>query len=209
MADGLQLFASNYPTLFAWLRTLGWAAGTAVAAAIVYYLIWSLVARLTRARAIVASVLRFVRRAGCVVVVLLAVQIAWEAAPADLPRIAFGEHATTLALTIALAWLGVRAVAGLAEGIIVTHPLTVADNLQARRLQTQTRVLARTVMGAILFVGVALALMSFPGVRSIGTRHQPARLGGRGRPGGRTRRAACARQPDRRCAARAGATDTP
>jgi len=168
MPDNLQAFAESYPTLIAWLETLGSAVVAGLVTAVAYRVAWSIVSRLTRHREVAATVIRFVRGAGCAVVVLVVLQIVWEAAPDDLPRLAVVEHATTLALTIALAWFGVRSVGGLAEGIVVTHPLSVADNLQARRLQTQTRVLARTVMGVILFVGIALALMSFPAVRNIG-----------------------------------------
>ncbi len=169
MSENLRAFAADYPTLLAWLETLGSALAAGLVAVIAYRLAWSVVARLTRHRTFAATVLRFVRAPGCAVVVLLVLQFVWEAAPDGLPRLAVVEHATTLALTIALAWLGMRSVRGLAEAIILTHPLTSTENLQARRLQTQTQVLARIVMGVILFIGIALALMSFPAVRNIGT----------------------------------------
>src|SRR6202035_2367418 len=43
-----------------------------------------------------------------------------------------------------------------------------ADNLHARRIHTQTRVLARAVEAIIVIVGVASMLMIFPSVRQIG-----------------------------------------
>jgi len=103
------------------------------------------------------------------VVILLVLQMVWEAAPDDLPRLSTVERFTTLALTVSLVWLGMRCVAGLSEAIIAAHPMSASDNLAARRIHTQTRVMARILMGAILFVGAALALMSFPAVRNIGT----------------------------------------
>src|SRR5690606_33878852 len=55
------------------------------------------------------------------------------------------------------------------EASILRHnPMEVADNLHARRIQTQTRVLSRVVQGGIILLGAALALMTFPAVRQVG-----------------------------------------
>jgi hypothetical protein len=45
----------------------------------------------------------------------------------------------------------------------------VADNLEARRVLTQTRVLARIAIGIALFAGLAFILMTFPRARQFGT----------------------------------------
>jgi small-conductance mechanosensitive channel len=169
MFERFQAFAADDPTLTAWLATIGSALVVVLVVVVAFRLAWTVASRLTQSRVFLASVLRFARVPARLVVVALALQFVWDAAPEGLPRLAAVEHTTALALTIALAWLGMRCVGGLAEAIIATHPMTTADNLHARRVQTQTRALARTVMGLILFVGVALALMSFPAVRSIGT----------------------------------------
>jgi small-conductance mechanosensitive channel len=47
-------------------------------------------------------------------------------------------------------------------------PIDAADNLHARRIRTQTRVLARTLATLIGVIGFALALLTFPEVRSVG-----------------------------------------
>ena len=73
-----------------------------------------------------------------------------------------------LLLIASLTWFAMRAVGALAQAIVQTHPTNVSDNLEARRVQTQTRVLARTVMLVVLVIGVGAALMTFPGVRQIG-----------------------------------------
>lgn len=165
----LQALAAAHPVALAWLETVGWALAAAIVALILYRVASLVVSRVARRRVFASTVLRFTRPPARAVAVLLALQFAWDAAPSDLPRLAAVEHFTALALTIALAWFGTRFVGGFAEAIIATHPVTAADNLEARRVQTQTRVVARTIMGLILFVGVALALMSFPAVRAIGT----------------------------------------
>jgi small-conductance mechanosensitive channel len=167
--QALQAFATAHPVVIAWLETIGWALLVAIIVLIAYRVAWMVASRLVRHRVFATTVLRFTRAAGRTVAILVVLQFVWDAAPRDLPRIVAVEHLTALALTIALAWLGMRCVGGVAEAILATHPLTATDNLAARRVQTQTRVVARTIMGAILFVGVALALMSFPAVRAIGT----------------------------------------
>ncbi len=74
-----------------------------------------------------------------------------------------------IGLTGCFIWLLVRAVAAGEQAILRDHPMEVADNLEARRIQTQTRVLSRVLMGAIILIGVSLILLTFPMVRQIGT----------------------------------------
>ncbi|MGH8152791.1 MAG: mechanosensitive ion channel family protein, partial [Rhodanobacteraceae bacterium] len=78
------------------------------------------------------------------------------------------RHGITVALLAALTWLAIRAVSGIEQAIDERHPSNVADNLQARRVQTQTRVLARSIMILIGVLGLATILMTFPNVRAFG-----------------------------------------
>jgi small-conductance mechanosensitive channel len=169
MFENPQAFATDHPTLIAWLATVVAAIAASLIAALAFRLAWTVASRLTRHQIFAANVLRSTRSAVRTVVILLVLQMVWEAAPDDLPRLSTVERFTTLALTVSLVWLGMRCVAGLSEAIIAAHPMSASDNLAARRIHTQTRVMARILMGAILFVGAALALMSFPAVRNIGT----------------------------------------
>jgi small-conductance mechanosensitive channel len=95
-------------------------------------------------------------------------QAVWQGAPDDFPLIAGIRHGNALLLLLALTWLGLRAIRGLAQGVIERHPVDVEDNLQARRIHTQTRMLARTAMFVVLLAGLALMLMTFPGARQFG-----------------------------------------
>jgi small-conductance mechanosensitive channel len=165
----LQTFAADYPALAAWLVTIGSALVATLVALIASRLALTVVARLAQGRVFATTVLQHAQASARVVVALLALQLVWNAAPEDLPRLATIERFTAVALTVAIAWLGMRCVGGLGEAIILNNPVTMANNLDARRVQTQTRVFARTVMGLILFIGVSVALMSFPAIRSIGT----------------------------------------
>ncbi len=169
MFDDLQGFGSHSPTLIAWLATIGFALVAVLALLIGHRLAWAAASRLTHSRVFASTLLRFARKPASLVLVLVALQLVWDAAPDDLPRLITVQHFTTLALTGALVWLGMRCVAGLANAVVQLHPLEGEDNLHARQIQTQTRVLARMLMGLILFVGIGLALMTFPAVRTLGT----------------------------------------
>jgi len=108
-------------------------------------------------------------RAGGMVVYLLVAQVILRNASDTLPAIPVIRHLTTLMLITALTWLGVRCVRAIALTIIDLHPADAPDNLQARRVQTQTKVLARTAMVIIILVGAGTALMTLPSLREIGT----------------------------------------
>ena len=78
------------------------------------------------------------------------------------------RHAVAISLIAAVTWLAARAILALEEAILNGHPTDVEDNLQARRIHTQTRVLARILIFAVGLVGFSLILMTFPSVRQLG-----------------------------------------
>lgn len=82
------------------------------------------------------------------------IQIALQGMPQDGPGLAFVEHLNGAVLIIMPTW-AVAAIQGMANGVILLHPAAVSDNLSARRIQTQTRVLARIAGGAALVAGLA------------------------------------------------------
>ncbi|SNS15256.1 Small-conductance mechanosensitive channel [Noviherbaspirillum humi] len=108
-------------------------------------------------------------RAGALVLLFLLMQIILRNSSDDLPGISVFRHLSALALIMSLTWLGVRCVRAVADAIIELNPATSADNLQARRIQTQTKVLARSLMVLIILLGSGTALMTLPLLRQIGT----------------------------------------
>ena len=108
-------------------------------------------------------------RAGAVVAFLFVAQVILRNAPASLPGLELMRHANTLLLISALTWLGVRCVRAVAMTIIEMNPADAPDNLQARRVQTQTRVLSRSVIVLLVLIGGGSALMTLPGLRQVGT----------------------------------------
>src|SRR3984893_16997625 len=101
--------------------------------------------------------------------VIIALQFVWEDAPDELPLIGAARHGTALSLITVLTWLGLRVISAFVAILTLLNPSDGADNLRARRVQTQVSVLGRTLMVFIFVIGVAGALMTFPSVRQIGT----------------------------------------
>jgi small-conductance mechanosensitive channel len=151
-----------------WTGTLALAAAAAllalVACAVALALLRPLVARSVFWGCLVARI----RQPAYLVLPLVALQFVIAAAPDGLPMLSGVARAVSLALIAALVWLGLRAVRAVNDAVIKLHPSNVSDNLEARRVQTQTRVLSRTVMFLIVLVGVGAALMTFPNVRQVG-----------------------------------------
>jgi small-conductance mechanosensitive channel len=127
-----------------------------------------LLRRIARGTPVLHAMLVNVQPAGRLVLPLVALQMVWQAAPDGLRFLGEVQHLNGLLLIAAMTWLAVRAVNGFADGVLARHPHDVADNLQARRVLTQTRVLARTASTMLLVAGGALMLMTFPGARQVG-----------------------------------------
>jgi len=77
-------------------------------------------------------------------------------------------HALGLAIIAGMAWLAVSFTRVLEDVIASRYRLDEADNLAARRVQTQVRVLRRIGTVIIVIVAAAAMLMTFPTARTIG-----------------------------------------
>lgn len=155
--------------LAGWLTLLGAAGLALLGAALVYRVGRRLLTRTTRGRypaeAIVHSALLPARW----LVPLIALNLVWHGAPDDLHGVEGLRRLTALAMVGCATWLIARGIHRVSAAYLARLPLQEADNLEARRLYTQTRVLSRTLAGVVILVGTALALMTFPTVRQVGT----------------------------------------
>ncbi|UXI66533.1 mechanosensitive ion channel family protein [Tahibacter amnicola] len=107
------------------------------------------------------------RHPGRVLGPIVGMVIVRTAASLDLPDAS--SRMLTVTLILGLAWSAVRLVRSFVAWVIFTHPLNVSDNLSARRIHTQTEVLARAVVVLIVVLTSAAILMTFPGARQFGT----------------------------------------
>ncbi|RDK03872.1 mechanosensitive ion channel family protein [Paraburkholderia lacunae] len=156
--------------LHTWLGALTVSVIAALLAAGVQRVGARIVTRIARPYPLTSVVLRYIDKPSLFVLVILMLEAVWWEAPDTLMFITPLRDAAAIALIGALTWLSVRSAAAIGEAIVQAHPLDTADNLQARRIHTQARVLARSVMLVIVIVivGVGGALMTFPSVRQIG-----------------------------------------
>jgi small-conductance mechanosensitive channel len=79
------------------------------------------------------------------------------------------RHAVGLGLIAAFAWLLISLLDVLSDAVSAKYRIDVKDNLAARRVQTQFRVLRRIAVTVIGVFAFAIMLMTFPRVRQLGT----------------------------------------
>lgn len=124
--------------------------------------------RIARPYPLMSVVLRYIDKPALVLLIILGLGFMIFEAPDTLPFIGVLRDVETVALIVALTFLAARSAGAVGEAIVQAHPLDTDDNLDARRIHTQARVLARSVMVVIVIIGFGGALMAFPSVRQIG-----------------------------------------
>jgi small-conductance mechanosensitive channel len=124
--------------------------------------------RITSNQPLAAVFLQFGTKPAFAAALLIVAQTVLQSAPDSLAGMGAVRHGAALLLIAAMTWLAVRMCSAIAAAVALRYPLTVADNLNARRIQTQTRVLTRTLSSIAVLVGISFGLLTFPGVRNIG-----------------------------------------
>ncbi len=100
---------------------------------------------------------------------LLGLRTVLGTAPDDTLFIAPLRHTTSLCIIWVVTWLGLRFVNALQLLITKRNPINVSDNLYARRIQTQTKVIEQTLSLVVIIFGLSAMLMTFPMARQFGT----------------------------------------
>lgn len=100
---------------------------------------------------------------------LIGFYVVVHSAPEEMPFLSPIQKLATLTLIANITWLGIAAVKAIQAIIISKNPMDVSDNLAARRIQTQTRVLVQTLSFFVFLFGLAAMLMTFPSARQFGT----------------------------------------
>ncbi len=77
-------------------------------------------------------------------------------------------HILDLWIIGAVAWIAKRTVEMIRQAVVSRFPIDVEDNLEARRIRTQTRILVRILNGGVVILAIAVMLMTFPAVREFG-----------------------------------------
>lgn len=164
MAGALAEFLQQDP----WTATAVLALVAVVAALVAHRVVGGLLRRATRGAPVLHAMLRATEQAGGAALPLAALQVVWQVAPDGLRWIGAVRHVNGVLLIGAVTWLAIATVRGLADGVTGQHPVDIDDNIQARRIHTQARVLANSATLLLLLAGTAMALMTFPGARQVG-----------------------------------------
>ena len=141
------------------------------AAGFIAALVISFVGRRLEARgrlALLAAVIRRTRRALKFLLPVVALALALPGLGSADGFIAYLVRALALLAIVLGGWCVVGVVRGFVDHVIATHSLDVADNLEARRVQTQIRVLGRAAVFVVIVATLAGVLMSIPSIRTVG-----------------------------------------
>ncbi|MGC1107620.1 MAG: mechanosensitive ion channel family protein [Candidatus Acidiferrales bacterium] len=99
---------------------------------------------------------------------LLAVLVVLPGLPLPAKLMSALEHVTGLGLIAAIAWLVILISEITSDVLAGRYRVDVADNLLARRIQTQFHMLHRIVVVLVSIVAVSIMLMTFPAIKHIG-----------------------------------------
>lgn len=155
----------------AWLWSVGLIAAAVVVALVVHRLAYAILDRFTRNTPLPwdGFVVRRTRGPARLALALVAVLFVMPNAPMEAGVRASIHHVIAIGLIGCIAW-GVMALVDVIEDVMrAKFRIDVADNLEARRIATQTQVLRRVVVVLVTIVAIGVALMTFPTVRQIGT----------------------------------------
>jgi small-conductance mechanosensitive channel len=158
----------DHPELWTWPLALA----VCLAAMVAANLAFRIVRRVTRSKwfehALPGQVLRSVDQRLQWLLMALALGFTLDLAPDTLSHIERMRQLAGAAVIVAFTLCLLRAIDVLADWVVARHPATAADNLAARRVLTQMRVVGRTVKTLVVLVGTALALLTFPAARKFG-----------------------------------------
>jgi small-conductance mechanosensitive channel len=154
--------------LWIWVAPLTASVVGVLVATLAFYVVSRLVRRALRHSPAPASMAAAARAPASLLFPLTALEVVWQGVPDNHPFIATIRHSLTVALIATVTWLIARCIRGIYSALAAAHPTDSVDNLHARRLQTQARVLSRVAAACVTLVGASLILMTFPEVRQIG-----------------------------------------
>lgn len=116
------------------------------------------------------QVLHYARRPAALILPLFTIQLFFPLVLPLLPASIAGplRHALGLGLIASIAWLIISSSRVIDDALGVRYRLDVTDNLEARRIHTQARVLRRSITVVIVILTVGAMLVTFPQVRELG-----------------------------------------
>jgi len=153
-----------------WLWSAALLIGTIVLALVVHRIIFTVARRMTRRspNPLFASVIRYGERPARLILLLALMTAISPVLPLPPALDHAAEHIAGLALVGCIGWLLIALVEVFDKVVEIRHSIDVRDNLAARRIRTQVQMLRRIMMTIVVIVTLAVMLMTFPPIRSIG-----------------------------------------
>ena len=154
-----------------WAESAAILAGSMFVALLAHWILCAILTRVGRKNPTLlkSSVIAHSKRMTRWIFPLLAVVVASPTLP--LPPIAKSalQHAVGIALIALVGWLAVLFTDVIIDVFETRYRMDSADNLIARKVQTQLNVLRRIIDVLIIFLTIGIALMTFPTIHQIGT----------------------------------------
>jgi small-conductance mechanosensitive channel len=154
-----------------WVYSAAVLATAAIAGLVLYSIVFRLMSRLARRTSGVLddSLVKHCKEPARMAVPLLALYLAIQfvkvSAEFDKPF----EKVVEVLLVFAIAWLLIRLTAVLEDFVLSEYNITGKDNLRARKIYTQFRIIRKILVVAIAVIAVSVILMSFEKFRQLGT----------------------------------------
>lgn len=154
--------------LLAWSVLLAFCAAGLLVAYVLHRILHKIVTRLASRHVLASHMAAHMRQAAQTSMMLFALRVIFTGAPRELPGVALVAQVLNILLIGALTWLAIRGVHAAGASVIARNPWEVEDNLRARRILTQTRVLVRSATFVLGLFGLSFMLLTLPGARQIG-----------------------------------------
>jgi small-conductance mechanosensitive channel len=153
-----------------WLWSTVVAVGTVILALLARFLFFLVLKRIAqRSQTALNLVFRRIEKASWWIFPLLGFLVALPAISLPPNILTPVRHAVGLGLIATTAWLVILVSEVASEVISARYRIDSADNLLARKVQTQFQLLHRIVVVVVMIVALAVMLMTFPEIRAIGT----------------------------------------
>jgi small-conductance mechanosensitive channel len=134
---------------------------------LVFAMLWGLVKRIKST--LDDSFVRYCFRPLLWIVILIVVRLISKLTAFQTQVTDFLNHILGLLLIGLVSWLVIRSTYVLEDYILSRFKVDVKDNLRARKIHTQFRVLKRIVIAVVIIVAFGTCLMTFDRVRHLGT----------------------------------------
>ncbi|MGH7669384.1 MAG: hypothetical protein ACRENQ_07795 [Gemmatimonadaceae bacterium] len=153
-----------------WIWTLIILVAAPAVALIIHTLLHALALRLTRltSTSVDESLINHARRPTRWIFPLAAILFVLPELPLAPDTFTVVRHGFGVALIAATAWLLTSLLSVVDDEVARRFPMNVSDNLRARSVLTQIRVLRRIAIVVITIIASAIILMTFPTIRHIG-----------------------------------------